>query len=173
MRWFEERMDHRMRTPSFEGLRAASVATSRVKSQTHATDTRPELALRKALWAAGARYRLHSLALPGKPDIAFSGARVAVFCDGDFWHGRHWSTRRERLAKGANSDYWIAKIEYNMLRDRRQARELRRLGWRCIRVWETEVFRSPTRVATRIMRVVNRRLRQPLSYEEGTPSAML
>jgi DNA mismatch endonuclease (patch repair protein) len=101
--------------------------------------------------------------LPGKPDIIFSATRVAVFCDGDFWHGRDWCKRRGRIAKGANPDYWIAKIESNMKRDRLSARYLRRLGWRVIRVWETDVLRSPTRVASRIIRVVHQRRGQPVS----------
>lgn len=157
----EDRVDHNGgRAPSFRGLQAASAAASRVKSRTHSRNTRPELALRKALWAAGARYRLHARALPGKPDIVFPGARVVVFCDGDFWHGRDWGTRRARIAKGTNPDYWVAKIESNMLRDRRLVQELRGLGWHVIRVWETDVLRSPARVAMRVTRAIDRRRSQ-------------
>lgn len=163
-------MTPRVNAPSFQGLRAVSEAASLIKSRTRAKDTRPELALRKALWSAGARYRVHASALPGKPDVIFSAARVAVFCDGDFWHGRDWSTRRERIASGANSDYWIAKIESNMQRDRISARHLQRLGWWVIRVWETDVLRSPARVASRIVHVVHQRRGQPASRGGGEAS---
>ena len=89
--------------------------------------------------------------------------RVAVFCDGDFWHGRDWSARRVRIASGANSDYWIAKIESNMQRDRLSTSHLQRLGWRVIRVWETDVLRSPVPVASHIIQVVHQRRGQPAS----------
>lgn len=165
----ESRKAHRVNAPSFLGLRAASAAASRIKSRTRAKDTRPELALRKALWSEGVRYRVHASALPGKPDIIFPAARVAVFCDGDFWHGRDWSTRRVRIASGANSDYWIAKIESNMRRDRLSTSHLQRLGWRVIRVWETDVLRSPVRVASRIIQVVHQRRVQPASRAGREP----
>ena len=72
-------------------------------------------------------------------------ARVAVFCDGDFWHGRNWPRLRTQLARRANSTYWIAKIGANRTRDRRQTNLLRRLGWSVVRVWETDVLASPDR----------------------------
>src|SRR5262245_10843959 len=92
-------------------------------------NTRPELLLRRALWELGARYRLHLDNLPGRPDIVFPSAKVAVFCDGDFWHGRNWQARRRRLAHGSNADYWIPKILANRARDRRVSRQLSDLGW--------------------------------------------
>jgi DNA mismatch endonuclease (patch repair protein) len=89
-------------------------------------------------------------ALPGKPDVVFARVRVAVFCDGDFWHGRRWRVRREKLSRGANGAYWVAKIEANIKRDRRNRRALRRLGWRVLRVWESEILRNPGEVAERV-----------------------
>lgn len=88
--------------------------------------------------------------LPGKPDIALVRQRVAIFCDGDFWHGRRWAERRKKLARGANARYWIPKIEKNIQRDRAITRLLRRLGWKVVRVWESDVARNPEMIACRI-----------------------
>jgi DNA mismatch endonuclease (patch repair protein) len=98
--------------------------------------------LRRQLWRSGFRYRLHAVDLPGKPDIVFRRARVVVFCDGDFWHGRDWRRRREKLSRGTNAPYWIAKIAANLARDRRNTRALRRSGWIVVRLWETDVLRD-------------------------------
>lgn len=139
--------------PRYENLRPRSVATSRVGAGNRRQDTTPEILLRKALWAAGLRYRLHPTALPGRPDIVISRCRLAIFCDGDFWHGRDWRKRKEKLTQGWNAAYWVAKIQRNRERDRAVTRTLRRLGWQVIRVWESDVLRDPSRVATKIMRL--------------------
>jgi DNA mismatch endonuclease (patch repair protein) len=108
------------------------------------------VALRRELWQRGLRYRLHVLALPGKPDIVFPKHRVVVFCDGDFWHGRHLQARLERLASGHNSAYWRAKILRNVERDKEHTRQLRREGWCVLRFWETEIIRSPGHICDQI-----------------------
>lgn len=102
--------------------------------------------------APGVRLEANVRGLPGTPDIVFRSARLCVFCDGDFWHGRHWNVLRSALATRANATYWIAKIQRNRLRDRAQSRELRAAGWRVVRVWETDVLRDPDRVADGIAR---------------------
>lgn len=108
-------------------------------------DTTPELLLRKALWAAGLRFRTCSTDLPGKPDIVVHSKRLAIFIDGDFWHGGQW--RRRKLAsldeqfRGTESrDYWLSKIRRNMERDCRATAELIDRGWSVIRLWESEVL---------------------------------
>lgn len=106
--------------------------------------------LRKELWRRGLRFRLHASDLPGKPDIVFRRARVAVFCDGDFWHGRRFRERLEKLARGSNAAYWTAKIAANVARDRRNTRSLRAAGWMVVRVWETDILRDVTRAAGRV-----------------------
>src|SRR6516225_4042686 len=85
-----------IRSPTFKGFTPASKASSRTKQANRATDTGPELLLRHALWALGLHYRKHVTHLPGRPDIVFSRARVVVFCDGDFWHGRNWRRLKEQ-----------------------------------------------------------------------------
>jgi DNA mismatch endonuclease (patch repair protein) len=77
--------------------------------------------------------------LPGRPDVVFPGARVAVFVDGDFWHGRDWEARREKLSRGNNPGYWVAKIRRNIERDQEKTRHLQEQGWTVLRLWESEV----------------------------------
>jgi len=135
---------------------------ARVKSR----DTGPEIALRKALFAMGLRYRLGGHAagklLPGKPDIVFVSARVAVFVDGDYWHGNQWKLRghkslEDQLAGVSNRSYWVAKIKRNMERDLRVNAELKQAGWKVVRIWESAIMKSPTRAAARVARVVGGR----------------
>lgn len=137
-------------SPSFKGLIATSEAATRFGRGNRARDTRPELLLRKALWKRAVRYRVNYARLPGKPDIALVRQRVAIFCDGDFWHGRRWAERRKKLARGANARYWIPKLEKNIQRDRAITHLLRRLGWKVVRVWESDVIRDPGTIACRI-----------------------
>lgn len=140
--------------PRYENYRPRSAKTSRVGASNRRQNTTPEILLRKALWAAGVRYRLHPPALTGRPDLVIARHRVVVFCDGDFWHGRRWSERKRKLAEGWNAPYWVAKIERNRQRDRQVARVLRSLGWTVVRVWESDVRRDPTLAASNVLGVI-------------------
>ena len=107
-------------------------------------DTSPEMTLRKALWARGLRYRLHATKLPGKPDIVFPSRRVAVFVDGDFWHGNQWRLRglpslAHQFRETPSAPYWVAKISRNIQRDAEAGENLTEMGWRVIRCWESEI----------------------------------
>lgn len=141
-------------SPSFHGFKPASEASSRAKRANPARNTQPELLLRRALRKLGFRYRINGRSLAGKPDVVFREAKVVVFCDGDFWHGRYWAHLREELARRANADYWIPKIAANRARDRLCRHALRRAGWRVLRVWETDLKRNPDAIARRIVRIV-------------------
>lgn len=101
---------------------------------------RAEAMLAKALWRRGYRYRKNDRRLPGSPDIAISRYQIAVFVDGEFWHGKDWETRKDRLKR--NREYWIEKIEENMARDLRNDRLLLQSGWIPIHFWEKEVLKS-------------------------------
>src|SRR5262245_1137091 len=91
-------------TPSFVGLAAACDGASRAaRGASRKTNTRCEVALRRALWSRGLRFRLSAKGLAGRPDIIFTSAKVAVFCDGDFWHGRDLENRLTRLSSGNNA----------------------------------------------------------------------
>jgi DNA mismatch endonuclease (patch repair protein) len=128
---------------------------ARVKSQ----NTGPELALRKALTARGLRYRLHRADIHGKPDIVFISAKVAVFVDGDYWHGNQWRLRGHKslagqLSKVHNRRFWLAKIQRNMDRDRQTNSALRKAGWKVVRIWESRVNKSPDKAAERVVKAV-------------------
>lgn len=97
-------------------------------------DTTIELALRKALWQRGIRYRKNYKGLIGKPDIVITKYRIAVFCDSDFWHGYDWGNRKSRIK--SNQNYWIPKNERNMKRDREVTAALVEQGWIVLRFWE-------------------------------------
>jgi DNA mismatch endonuclease Vsr len=116
------RMVLELRAPSFRGFKASSSVASRVVRANRRTGGRAEQLLRKTLWRLGYRYRTHLRALPGSPDLVFSSARVCVFCDGDFWHGRRWPELRLKLARRAKPSYWISKIARNVEREHRQCR---------------------------------------------------
>lgn len=106
-------------------------------------DTSIELALRRALWNEGYRYRKNYKKLPGKPDIALTQYKIAVFCDSEFFHGKDWDALKVRLSRSDKGEYWIKKIERNMARDNEVEKELGYLGWRVIRFWGKDIKKSP------------------------------
>ncbi|RYG44466.1 very short patch repair endonuclease [bacterium] len=113
-------------------------ATSRSMRANRSRDTAPELRLRKALWAAGLRgYRVARKGLPGRPDIVFGRARLAIFVHGCFWH--RCPLCPPRRLPITNRAYWEAKFEGNLARDERQRAELEALGWRVRVVWECQL----------------------------------
>ncbi|MFM9943042.1 MAG: very short patch repair endonuclease [Hyphomicrobiaceae bacterium] len=118
-------------------------------SRNRGRDTVPELMLRKALWAAGCRYRV-SAKLPGRPDIAFIRARVAVFVDGCFWHACPIHSTRPR----SNSAFWAAKLERNVMRDQEVSLRLTNDGWCVFRFWEHEVRSDLFAVVDKISKAV-------------------
>ncbi|MGH8544866.1 MAG: very short patch repair endonuclease [Gammaproteobacteria bacterium] len=150
-------MKGRHRVASFSGLEATTAAASKVGRANRGCDTSSELVLRAALRGLGLKYRVGHRTLPGHPDIVFPEHRVAVFCDGDFWHGRDWARRRAKLAKGSNSSYWVAKIGGNRARDRHVTRSLKLLGWQVVRVWESEVRGDADRIAHQIAELLAQR----------------
>lgn len=105
-------------------------------------DTSIEIALRKALWKKGYRYRKNFKGLPGKPDIAITKHKIAIFCDGEFFHGKDWEVKKPKLMNSKNSDYWISKIERNMERDHENEQKLLFMGWTVIRFWGKEILKN-------------------------------
>lgn len=100
-------------------------------------NTSPEIKLRKALWNQGIRYRIKNKSILGKPDIAIKKYKLAVFVDGEFWHGFNWSEKKTKIK--SNRKYWIKKIEGNMKRDERVNKELRENGWTVLRYWQNQI----------------------------------
>jgi DNA mismatch endonuclease (patch repair protein) len=106
-------------------------------SHIRSKNTSIEILLRKALWHEGIRYRKDYSKLPGKPDIAITKYKIAIFCDGELWHGKDWKTKKEKIK--TNRDYWIPKIERNMERDIENEKKLENMGWTVIRFWGKEI----------------------------------
>ncbi len=102
-------------------------------------DTKIELVLRKALWERGYRYRKNVKNLPGKPDIILSKYKIAIFCDGEFFHGKDWEELKLRLKNSNNSEYWIRKISRNKKRDEEINKQLLFQGWTVIRFWGNDI----------------------------------
>lgn len=148
--------DKARETPSFIGLKPASAASAYAKTKNKRRDTQHEILLRRELRKMHLRFRKNVERMPGKPDIIFPSAKVAVFFDGDFWHGRNWRSLRGKLQKGVNAAYWSAKIAANIKRDKRNVLLLRKAGWRVIRVWETDIKRDPFKIAKLIEKALRR-----------------
>jgi len=124
---------------------------SRIRSK----DTKPEMRLRRALHAEGVRYRVHAK-LPGKPDIVFGPARLAVFVQGCWWHA---CPEHFRMPK-SNVDFWRSKFDRNVERDRRVASKLRRMGWSVLHFWEHEINGDLDTVVRKVLSARTRRLRK-------------
>lgn len=119
---------------------------SRVMSRIRSKDTKPELRLRKGLYAAGVRgWRCHVKGVPGKPDVAFVGLKLAVFVDGGFWHGHP-----DHFTFGKSGQFWDDKIARNQERDRENDRDLAAAGWTVIRLWDFEVNRELERCVSEV-----------------------
>jgi DNA mismatch endonuclease (patch repair protein) len=110
---------------------------SKIMSKIRAKNTKPELAFRKALYAAGYRYRIDYKKLIGKPDIALSKYKTVIFIDGDYWHGKDWETRKPKIK--TNRKFWIAKFERNIQRDKEVNLALKEKGYTVFRFWESEI----------------------------------
>ena len=126
--------------------RQRSVCMSRVRNR----DTNLELQVRSALFRRGWRFQKHVSSLPGTPDIVFVRQSVVVFVDGDFWHGYRFPAWKNKL-----SPFWVAKIQKNRARDRRNFSKLRRLGWRVVRIWQHEIKNNLSGVVNRLEKVLS------------------
>jgi DNA mismatch endonuclease (patch repair protein) len=112
---------------------------SRIMRAIRSKDTKPEIALRKRLFAEGYRYRLHPRQLPGKPDIVFPARKKIILVNGCFWHQHSKATCPIRLTPSSNRKYWTQKFLRNRARDAENVRALRKLGWELLVVWECEI----------------------------------
>lgn len=130
--------------------------TSRIMSSIRSRGGKADFALGSRLWRRGFRYRRRTKLL-GRPDLVFVTPRVAVFVDGDFWHGRGLD---ERIARGdfkRNAEYWITKLRRNAERDQEVTESLERQGWKIIRLWESDVLKDVDAAADAVAAVLNSR----------------
>lgn len=139
---------------------------SEIMSLIRSKNTKPEIALRKMVSAAffkkGYRYRINYRKLKGTPDIVFVSKKLAIFVDGDFWHGYNFSKVKHKLSE----TYWLPKIKANMLRDRRVNRNLKKLGWHVMRFWEHELKKKPEAVIEEIKRALKN---SPRKFAKNSP----
>ena len=117
------------------------IKAQRHKNMQHirSKDTCIEVILRKALWKRGYRYRKNCRDIPGKPDIAIIKYKIAIFCDGEFFHGKDWEVLKPRLEKSSNAEYWVDKISRNRERDDLVNKKLLADGWTVIRFWGKDI----------------------------------
>ena len=137
-----------MRTPE---------TTHKIMSSIKSKDTQPELMLRKALWQKNMRYRVNYKNLPGTPDIVFTKVKVVVFCDGDFWHGHNWVIRGMKSLEdelSSYSEFWKKKILRNIERDDEITKKLNEMGWKVIRIWESEIKKDVDKCVKEIEAVI-------------------
>ena len=113
---------------------------SELMRKIRSNNTKPELLLRRKLWGQGFRFSRKTSKLPGKPDIVLEKPRIAIFIDGEFWHGYKWREKKKKIR--ANRRYWVPKIERNILRDRQNTQKLRKSGWKVIRFWEHQIAKD-------------------------------
>lgn len=113
-------------------------------------DSKIELKLRRALWAAGVRYRLHVRSLPGNPDLVMARARLVIFVDSEFWHGHDWEHRKHDIK--SNKEFWITKIERNISRDIEVTKQLESAGWKVLRFWGMSISRDVDSVVSEILK---------------------
>lgn len=111
-------------------------------------DSKIELILRKALWKKGYRYRKNYKKLPGCPDIVLVKFKIAIFCDGEFWHGFNWQIRKKEIY--SNKAFWIKKIELNIQKDKQVNQTLQNLGWTVLRFWGQDIKKDITNCIAKI-----------------------
>ncbi len=111
-------------------------------SKIRGKDTKIEVALRKALWEKGHRYRKNYKILPGSPDICLTKYKIAIFCDGEFFHGKDWEVRKAKVAQGNNGEYWVKKIQENIKRDEEKDKLLNYMGWTVIHFWGKDILKN-------------------------------
>ncbi len=129
-----------------------NIETSIRMSHVHLKRGKEEVLLSKALWHKRYRYYLNYKKLPGSPDIAIKKYNIAVFVDGEFWHGYDWDNKKQKLVR--NKEYWIQKIEENINRDRKKDSLLIDKGWTPIHFWTKEIRKDLQECVRRIERLI-------------------
>jgi DNA (cytosine-5)-methyltransferase 1 len=145
---------------SMAGSKRTPEEVSEVMRKVHSYNTAPERVMQNTLRERGIEYHVHPSELPGKPDIVLSSQRVAIFVDGEFWHGRQWRQRKraaleEQFSQAKNREYWINKIRRNMQRDCANTTALLKQGWKVIRFWEKDVLKDPQRCVEMTVQLLN------------------
>jgi DNA mismatch endonuclease (patch repair protein) len=140
----------RIHVPRFEEAKGFYTTPKRSynMSKIRNRNSKPELVLRKALWSKDIRFRLHDKSLPGTPDIVIKKYKLAIFVDGEFWHGFDWKNNKERIK--SNRLFWIPKIERNMQKDIRVNKALRDMDYVVFRFWTKDILKNLPKVINQI-----------------------
>jgi len=117
-------------------------------------NTSPEIVLQKALRKEGIKFKRNYRKLYGTPDIVLSDKRIAIFVDGEFWHGYHWEEKKKKIK--ANRAYWIPKIERNIVRDKNNSKKLWQEGWKVIRFWQQQIIKDTPKCIKKIKMAAKR-----------------
>jgi DNA mismatch endonuclease (patch repair protein) len=125
---------------------------SEIMSKIGGKNTKPELLLRRTLFRLGLRYRIHTKDLPGKPDVVFKSERLAVFVDGDWWHGRNYKKESPNY-----NEFWQNKIKRTIERDKEVNAKLHELGWKVYRVWQKDLVKEPGKYADEIFNMLGKK----------------
>ena len=120
-------------------------------SKIRSKNTKAEMVIFRELRKRKIYFQKHYKKVTGSPDIAFPKKKIAIFVDGDFWHGRNFSKTKNRLPR----KYWRQKIESNLIRDRKNLAKLKRQGWRVLRIWESGIIKNPRLAIEKIVDFIN------------------
>ncbi|RKF31933.1 very short patch repair endonuclease [Sphingobacterium siyangense] len=145
-----DKENDRILVPRFEEAAGfyTSPKRSRIMSKIRSRNSKPELILRRALWSKNIRFRLHDKSLPGTPDIVIKKYKLAIFVDGEFWHGFEWNNKRETIK--SYRLFWIPKIERNMQKDVRVNKALRDMDYVVFRFWTQDILKNLPKVLNQI-----------------------
>ncbi|XCF06799.1 very short patch repair endonuclease [Tamlana crocina] len=131
--------DNKIKVPRFNEASGfyTTKKRSKIMGKIRGKNTKPELLFRRALWARGVRFRVDNKTLPGKPDVSIKKYRLAIFIDGEFWHGYNWDERQQTIK--SNRAFWIPKIERNIQRDKEVNQQLADMDYTVFRFWSREI----------------------------------
>lgn len=132
----------------FETTKERSDLMRKIKAK----NTTPEIVLRKTLWNEGIRYRKENKEIIGNPDISLKKYKIAIFIDGEFWHGYNWQEKKEKIK--SNREYWIRKIESNIARDKKNNQMLYEQNWIVLRFWEHEIKKELNKCIDKIKNAI-------------------
>lgn len=125
-----------------------SAIRSNIMRKIKSDKTSPEILLQKLLRSNGIKFKKYYQGLPGKPDSVILGKKVAIFVDGEFWHGYRWEEKKKKIKD--NRAYWIPKIERNIARDKQNNKELKKTGWKVLRFWQQQIIKDPSKCLKKI-----------------------
>ncbi len=137
----------------FKTTKQRSLLMQKIKS----IRTGPEISLQKSLRKKGIKFKINYRNLPGNPDIVLFNKKIAIFVDGEFWHGYQWEEKKKKIT--GNRAYWIPKIERTIARDKGNNRKLRKAGWEVVRFWQHQITKDLPKCIEKIKRIMKRSLK--------------